>query len=251
MSCLKSGEFRAAKKAIDNWKLPKDAAVLDIGCGLGKTMEFLQQEYGYHCSGIDISLERVREAKERNSELNISYGDGEFLDAFSSYSFDGITMEGVLSEINMPDEALHEAYCVLKKGGKLFISDLYIKNPEPGFVKALRIEAERQSRKPHKEQECSTDCEEEHRNRLISFRSSGRFLIEPFLEQLKEIGYHNIHWEDCSEEMDQSRAEKLLDAEKLNEISDTKRVQTSGSKRVQTSDNYETGYFLLTAEKPL
>lgn len=243
MNRFKPGEFRITKKAIDAWKLPRGAEVLDIGCGLGETMEYLQKEYGYVCSGIDISLERVREAKERNPELNISYGDGEFLDAFSSYSFDGVIMECVLSVINMPDEALHEAYCVLKKGGKLFLSDLYIKNPEPGFIKALKIEADRQSRKPHAEQECSTDCEDEHKNRLISFRSSGRFLVEPLIGQLAEIGYQNIAWEDCSEELDRYAAEKLMQDGTLEGC--------LCEEALHPKDKYKTGYFMLTAEKPL
>ena len=243
MNRFKPGEFRITKKAIDNRKLPKGAEILDIGCGLGETMEFLQKEYGYVCSGIDISMERVKEAKQRNPELNISYGDGEFLDAFSSYTFDGVTMECVLSVIKIPAEALHEAYCVLKKGGKLFISDLYIKDPDPGFVTAHKIEAERQSKKPHAEKECSTDCEDEHRNRLVSFRSSGRFLIEPLLEQLEEIGYINITWEDCSEELDRFVAEKIMQDGTLEGC--------LCDEALHPKDNYKTGYFLLTAEKPL
>ena len=34
-------------------------------------------------------------------------------------------MQDVLPLINLPDEALHEAYCVLKKGGRLVIVDEY------------------------------------------------------------------------------------------------------------------------------
>lgn len=243
MNRFKPGEFRITKKAIDRWKLPNGAEVLDIGCGLGETMEYLQQEYGYVCSGIDLSMERVREAKERNPELNISYGDGEFLDAFPSYSFDGVTLECVLSVINIPDEALHEAYCVLKKGGKLFISDLYIKNPEPDFIQALKIEAIGQSQKPHGEHACSTDCEEEHKNRLVPFRSSGRFLIEPLIEQLEEIGYHNIDWEDCSDELYRYTAEKIM--------ADGTLEGCLCEDALHPKDSYKTGYFMLTAEKPI
>jgi ubiquinone/menaquinone biosynthesis C-methylase UbiE len=243
MNRFKPGEFRITKKAIDSWKLPKGAAVLDIGCGLGDTMEYLEKEYGYTCTGIDLSMERIKEAKARNSELNISYGDGEFLDGFSSFSFDGVTMECVLSVINMPDEALHEAFCVLKKGGKLFVSDLYIKDPEEGFVKALKIETERQSRKPHKENECGDDCADDHKNRMVDFRSSGRFLIEPLIEQLKEIGYQNISWEDCSTELDSYAAEKLM--------RDGTLEGCLCDEALHPKDQYKTGYFMLTADKPL
>ncbi len=242
MNDFKPGEFRITKKAMDQWQLPKGSAVLDIGCGLGETMEYLEQEYGFSCSGIDLSLERIKNAKTRNPNLNISYGDGEFLDGFQSFSFDGVTMECVLSVINMPDEALHETYCVLKKGGKLFLSDLYIKEPDPGFIKALKIETERQNSKPHDEGECGTECEEEHKNRLVNFRSSGRFLIDPLMELLAEIGYRNIKWEDCSLELDNYAAEKLM--------RDGTLEGCLCEEAIHPKDSYKTGYFMLTAEKP-
>lgn len=242
MNNFKPGEFRITKRAMEIWKLPKGAAVLDIGCGLGETMEYLEKEFGYKCSGIDLSMARIKEGKTRNPNLNMQYGDGEFLDGFSSLSFDGVTMECVLSVINLPDEALHEAYCILKKGGRLFLSDLYIKNPEPGFAKALQIEAERQSRIPHKEDACGTECAEEHKTRALGFRASGRFLMEPLMKQLEEIGYQNIAWEDCSMELDTYVAEKIM--------RDGTLEGCLCEEALCPKDDYKTGYFMLTAQKP-
>lgn len=242
MSDFRPGEFRITKKAIEIWKLPKGAKVLDVGCGLGETMEYLESEYGYECTGIDLSMARVKEAKTRNPNLNIKYGDGEFLDDFSSFSFDGIVMECTLSLINLPDEALHEIYCVLKKGGKLFLSDLYIKDPDVDFAKALKIEADRVNSKPRKEGECNTDCEEDHKNRPVSFRSDGRFLIVPLIEQFAEIGFFNISWKDCSRELDCFVAEKLMNDGTLEGcLCDA---------ALHPKDPFKTGYFMLTAEKP-
>jgi len=241
MSNLKPGEFRITKKAMEKWDLPKGAAVLDIGCGRGESLEYLEKEFGYQGSGIDLSMVIIKEGKTRNPNLNIKYGDGEFLDDFSSFSFDGVMMECVLSLINIPDEALHEAYCVLKKGGKLFISDLYIKNPEPEFLKVLAFEAERQRSKPHKEGECGDDCAEEHKNRAVDFRSGGRFLMEPLLAQLEEIGYINIYWEDCSRELDTFVAEKIMNGDGLE--------QCFCNGALDPKDKHKTGYFMLTAEK--
>lgn len=243
MNDLKPGEFRITKKAMERWKLPKGSKVLDIGCGLGGTMEYLETEYGFECSGIDLSLERIQEGKTRNPSLNIKYGDGEFLDEFSSFSFDGVVMECTLSLINLPDEALHEAFCVLKNGGKLFLSDLYIKNPDSGFIKALQIEAERKNNRPHKEGECGTDCEEDHKNRRVNFRSDGRFLTTPLIEQLAEIGYRNMDWEDCSLELENYVAETLMREGTLEGcLCDA---------ALHPKDKFKTGYFMLTAEKPL
>lgn len=243
MSKLKPGGFGITKKAMDSWKLPNGSKVLDVGCGLGETMELLEQEYGFQCSGIDLSMARIKEGKERNPNLDIQYGDGEFLDGFPSYSFDGVIMECTLSLINLPDEALHESYCVLKKGGKLFISDLFIKNPEQGFITALRIEADRVNSKPHEHGECDTECSDDHKNRLVAFRSDGRFLLEPLLKQLEEIGFKNITWEDCSSDLDTFVAEKLMNEGTLEDcLCDA---------ALHPKDKFKTGYFMLTAEKPL
>jgi SAM-dependent methyltransferase len=233
MSDLRPGGFRITKEAMDAWKLPKGAKVLDIGCGTGETLEFLEKEYGFQCSGIDLSMAMVKAGKARNPSLDIKYGDGEFLDGFSSFTFDGVLMECALSLIGLPGEALHEAFCVLKKGGRLFVSDLYVKNPDPAFLTALRIEAERQERIPHKEGDCNTHCADERRSRPVSFRADGRFLKAPLIELLEETGYQNITWQDRSAELDRFAAETI-----------------PRDSAPRPEDKYKTGYFMLTAEKP-
>jgi ubiquinone/menaquinone biosynthesis C-methylase UbiE len=161
---------------------------------------------------------------------------------FSSFSFDGVLMECTLSLINLPDEALHEAYCVLKKGGKLYLSDLYIKDPDAGFIKAKRIEADRVNSRTRKEGECGTDCAEEHKNRPAAFRSDGRFLIVPLIEELAEIGFRNIAWKDFSEELDNFAAETLMNSGTLEGC--------LCDDALHPKDSFKTGYFMLTAEKP-
>ncbi len=266
MSNLIHGKLRITDEALKIWELSKGAEVLDIGCGQGETVEYLEKEYGYKTTGIDISKEIIQSGLERNPKLNIQHGDGEFLDGFLSYSFDGVMMGCILSLIGLPDEALHEAYCVLKKGGKLFISDLYIKDPGPEFMKAVEMEAERQKYMPHAEhehneercddhnegQDCS-DCdscteeedksqlEEEHRYRAVNFRSGGKFLLTPLVKQLQEIGFINIAWKDCTEALDQDLAKKMMKEGTLGKC----------RKNLDPVDKYETGYFMLTAEKPM
>lgn len=288
MSSFKPGDFRITDRAMEIWALPKDSEVLDIGCGQGEAVEYLQDHYGFKTSGIDVSTTMIKEGLERNPKLNIKFGDGEFLENYSSYSFDGVMMECVLSLVNIPDEALHEVYCVLKKGGKLFISDLYIKDPDPQFVLQLAVEAERLAKLPHGEgdcashsheegdneqddsthcthdcNDCSLDCgddctheeedhdmgedsdyyKKEHQKKAVKFRSESRFVLEPLIQELQEIGYKNIHWEDFSVELDNFVAQKLMDRESLKDC--------FCDESLKPNDTYKTGYFLLTAEKPI
>lgn len=283
MSCFKPSEFRITDEAIKKWKLKKGSSVLDIGCGQGETVEYLGKEYGFKATGIDFSKEMIARGLARSPKLKIQFGDGEFLEDFSSYSFDGVMMECSLSLIYLPDEALHEAYCVLKKGGKLFISDLYIKNPTSEFLKETAEEAEIKSKQPGScggdhghdhahnavksnnscsdctecgdctshEHECTHDEDDDHgvhdyegrEPKSVAFRKSGRFLIEPLVACLEEIGYQNIEWQDCSVELDNFVAAKLMQDGTLEGC--------FCKEGLKPADDFKTGYFMLTAEKPL
>ncbi len=233
MSFLRPGKFDITDRAMEFCALEKGAEVLDVGCGDGTTAEHLQDKYGCRVTGIDLNLAKISEGKGRNKELDLRMGDGEFLDDFPSFSFDCVMMECTLSLINLPDEALHEAYCVLKKGGKLFISDLYLKKPDPMQVRAIKIEADRQAKFPHREGDCETG-----KQRFVDFRFEGAFLKDPLIAYLEELGYGIVAFEDRSADLDTYVAETILQEGSL----DSCVTCAKGKKGV--------GYFLLVAEKP-
>ncbi|MCQ4636844.1 class I SAM-dependent methyltransferase [Anaerovorax odorimutans] len=233
MSLIRPGKFEITDKAMELCGLKEGAKVLDVGCGDGTAAEYLQDKYGYEVTGIDMNLAKINEGKERNGKLDLRMGDGEFLDDFPSFSFDCVMMECTLSLINLPDEALHEAYCVLKKGGKLFISDLYMKNPDPRQVQAIKIEAERQAKIPHKEENCG-----EGQMRFVDFRFEGAFIKDPMIRYLEEVGYEVKAFEDRSADLDTYVAETILQEGSL----DNCITCAKGKKGV--------GYFMLVAEKP-
>lgn len=235
MSLLRPGKFDITDKAMGIWNLPKGARVLDVGCGDGTSTEYVGSKYGFDITGIDMSLKAINEGKKRNPELDLRMADGEFLDEFSSYTFDGIMMECSLSLINLPDEALHEAYCVMKKGGRLFISDLYFKNPDPKLVKSVAIESARQAKIPHREGDC-----EEDRQRLVEFRFEGAFFKEQLIRYMEdEVGFKVTAFEDRSGELDEYVGEKILQDGSL----DSCVTACKGKKGI--------GYFMLVAEKPI
>ena len=141
-----------------------------------------------------------------------------------------------MSLINIPDEALHEAYCVLKKGGRLIISDLYYRDPDPMMVKAVKMEAQRLAMKPKKEGDC-----EENPTRFVDFRTKGAFLAEPLKRQLEETGYEVIAFEDRSADLDNYVAQILMDGGSLEEQMCDVDFRDKKNK---------VGYFLLVAKKP-
>ena len=236
MALYRPGNFDITDSMMERAALAKGSRVLDIGCGDGDTVVHLTDEWGMKAEGIDISLSKINEAKEKHPGINVKFGDGEFLDSYTSFSFDAIMMECSLSLINLPDEALHEAYCVLKKGGRLMISDLYHKNPAPKQMRAVAKEAQRQSRLPHKEGDC-----EEDKERLVEFRYEGAFYKEPLIKYLKEIGYRIRVFEDRSDDLDAFVAQYVMDGGKPEDL--------MGGRKPKDAKNL--GYFLLVADKPI
>lgn len=236
MALYRPGNFDITDSMMERAALAKGSRVLDIGCGDGDTVVHLTDEWGMKAEGIDISLTKINEAKEKHPGINVKFGDGEFLDSYTSFSFDAIMMECSLSLINLPDEALHEAYCVLKKGGRLMISDLYHKNPDPKQMRAVAREAQRQSRLPHKEGDC-----EEDKERLVEFRYEGAFYKEPLIKYLKEIGYRIRVFEDRSDDLDAFVAQYVMDGGKPEDL--------MGGRKPKDAKNL--GYFLLVADKPI
>jgi ubiquinone/menaquinone biosynthesis C-methylase UbiE len=231
---LRPGAFTITDKGLELCNLKKGDKVLEIGCGEGETTERLEKHYGFDVSAVDTSLEMVRLTKDRQLKANILLGDGEFLDDFVSRSMDGVVMECVLSLINLPDEALHEVFCLLKEGGKLFISDLYIKNPDPALLRAVDIEASRQNKISHASASCSDECAEDHKKRIVNFRHKGVLLLEPLKEAMKEMGFQIVAWEDFSLELDAYIAESIL---------------SEKEPILHATMPKNTGYFMLVAEK--
>lgn len=118
--------------------LPKNASVLDVGCGFGNNLlPFLQK--GYKCYGTEVTLQITKIAKkvlnERGYNVDIKVGSNRDL-PFKDNSFDVLISSGVIhyegSEKNVKD-AIAEYTRVLKPNGILFISttgpshDLFIK----------------------------------------------------------------------------------------------------------------------------
>jgi ubiquinone/menaquinone biosynthesis C-methylase UbiE len=114
------GGFLITERAISICRFPTGAKILDLGCGSGATVEYLINNYGFDVSGIDIKLEQELASKNL---IKASSGDIPFPDM----SAEGIIMECSFSLMESQAEVLRECFRVLKKEGKLIISDMYAK----------------------------------------------------------------------------------------------------------------------------
>ncbi|MEV0090930.1 class I SAM-dependent methyltransferase [Streptomyces sp. NPDC050738] len=107
----------------------RDAAVLDYGCGYGRTLATLHEEGFGNLTGADISPRMIAEARRRQPASTFAVLDAPpALDAADG-SFDLVLLLAVLTCVP-GDEAQHglvrEVHRVLKPGGLLYISDLLL-----------------------------------------------------------------------------------------------------------------------------
>jgi ubiquinone/menaquinone biosynthesis C-methylase UbiE len=103
---------------------PSDAPlrILDLGCGTGKLSRYLHEATGCEVIGIDPVETSVATARQKAATLTFLVQSAETL-LFPDADFDGIVSLKAIHEIPHPEQALNEAYRVLRHGSLIFIVD--------------------------------------------------------------------------------------------------------------------------------
>lgn len=247
MMGLRPGGLALTEECIRLAHLKKGQTLLDIGCGTGESIAFIEKEFALDCIGIDQSKALISYGLSQNPGLQLKEGDGGFLE-FASYSFHGVLMECTLSLMRNPLEALHESYCVLKKGGKIMITDLYLKNPDIDQVYQMLRTAEEAKVKQHNHE--PGKCEEEHGEPPSDCMIHGAFVKELLLEKVKDAGFSLKVFEDKSEVLKSFMATAIMNQGSIENY--WKAVLPEGSENTfvcNTAMQKGVGYFLLIAEK--
>lgn len=110
---------------VADW--PRDAAILDYGCGYGRILSELDGLGFTELTGVDPSPAVVERGRGLHPSLSLSVLERPPLTPFPDASFDAALLFAVLAVI--PDDAGHEAVVaelrrVLKPGGLLYLSDV-------------------------------------------------------------------------------------------------------------------------------
>jgi ubiquinone/menaquinone biosynthesis C-methylase UbiE len=108
-------------------RISTGGSVLSVGCGPGVILrEVCALNRSIRATGLDISDERVREAKQRNREnpqANFVRGDAQAMD-FASNSFELVYSRMLMEYLKDKEGAVREMVRVCKAGGAVLLQDL-------------------------------------------------------------------------------------------------------------------------------
>jgi len=122
---------------INDAKIKLGDVCLDIGCGHGTNVIRIADKVGEHgfVNGIEFSEETISKARLSAKKLGINNvdfitSDRETLE-IKSQSIDVIISNYTINKIEKKQKIFNEIYRILKKGGRIVISDIYAKEPVP------------------------------------------------------------------------------------------------------------------------
>ena len=242
---IRPGGETLTKRAIEKAAITKGGRILDVGCGDGDTVALLQKQ-GFDATGVDISSKLIAKGRQLHGELDLRCMEAEFLD-FESKSFDAVIMECSLSVFRLDEDAVFEAYCTLKSGGKLIITDLYIKNPDPKAVDRMLSEAHEKASKPRIE----GGCDENEKPSFLML--DGAFVIDELAGMLEEMGFVIEYFEDVEHALPNFAAQAIMGHGSLEEY--FKAIVPEGDDPSRycpcaaLSDPKALGYFLMILKK--
>ena len=228
----KETEILADKLAIDH-----TVRVLDVCSALGGPARFLAQQYGCEVVGLDATKHMVEEAIKRTAGAGlshlVSYHLGNALDMpFKAKSFDVIWGQDAWCYVTDKDRLLHEAYRVLRPGGRIGFTDWIQTGSMP-------------------------DQEWEALNSFMAFPYMET--LEGYIQALKNSGFREVKFEDLSRDFarhchmyqDTLRTELK---EKITKAYDAELYMAADeglNNWVLAADASKVGRGRLTAEKPL
>jgi ubiquinone/menaquinone biosynthesis C-methylase UbiE len=108
-------------------RLQPGAEVLSVGCGPGVILrEVCSLDRSIRATGIDVSAERVKEAKQKNHgipQLDFVRGDAQAME-FPAERFDLVYSRMLLEYLKDKEGAVREMARVCKRGGTVLLQDL-------------------------------------------------------------------------------------------------------------------------------
>jgi SAM-dependent methyltransferase len=112
--------YWAVQKAIEQYHIPYNADILEVGCGLGY-LTYALRKAGYNCKGLDIAQNAVDEATKRFGDYYMQ-GNIFLLNGDNDPKYDLIILTEVIEHVENPKAFAACLLKLLKKGGKIIIT---------------------------------------------------------------------------------------------------------------------------------
>ncbi|ABV38654.1 Methylase involved in ubiquinone/menaquinone biosynthesis-like protein [Shewanella sediminis HAW-EB3] len=151
----------------------RTSKVLDIATGRATSAAFLVKQYGAQVLGLDLGMDNLQTAKQTHhslTKLNLITGDAMQL-PFQNNSLDVVFCECALCTFDNRDAAMQEIYRVLKPGGFIAISDIFLNQALPIALETTL-------------------------NRWLCV--AGALSRETSIQKAEQAGFNQIHFEDRS-----------------------------------------------------
>lgn len=130
------GGLELTKELAERMILLRGSNVLDVACGIGTSAIFIAKTFGCHVTGIDLGQKNIEEAIKVSSAQNTSkltdfrIADAEKFD-FIDEIFDSILCECSFCLFPDKKKSSDEMFRVVKRNGKIGISDIVLKGELP------------------------------------------------------------------------------------------------------------------------
>ncbi|MCJ8010886.1 methyltransferase domain-containing protein [Paenibacillus sp. KQZ6P-2] len=133
------GGFESTMQLLQDHAIPRDAHILEVGCGTGRTACCMAQ-MGYSMTAVDLNPVMINKAIKRAELQNVAV-DFKIADAtsllFDAGQFDVVFVESVTLFVEIP-AALQEYYRVLAGGGRLYDREMVQKKSHPELLHIMK-----------------------------------------------------------------------------------------------------------------
>lgn len=118
-----SGGKRGRKYLVNNYVKGSSSRILDIGCGTGYILDYLNKDVNY--KGYDLNQTYIDFAKKKYPQYDFHCERVNKMELNESEQFDYVIATGLLHHLNDQEssELIEIAYSGLKKGGKFLTLD--------------------------------------------------------------------------------------------------------------------------------
>ncbi|MEQ6378073.1 methyltransferase domain-containing protein [Bacillaceae bacterium S4-13-56] len=120
------GGLQLTKQLLGGINPKKDSFILDVGCGTGQTIEFIESNYDCSITGVEPHKEMLEKVENRVKKLGLKsevvMGKAEQL-PFKNHQFHFVLSESVTA-FTVIDMSLKEYYRVIQPSGKLVMVEM-------------------------------------------------------------------------------------------------------------------------------